>query len=559
MLFKQFSPARCAPLVVLCSLAIVFVACRPPAAMAKDYTIESPEVQQMIKRGVNYLENGLNNPGGVGYEILMGYTVFKATESTESRLVQRGITGALSVVDSLGTENTMEPQHEFNYLMSVAAQLLAAVDPIKYQDRLQKILDYYKKRQRPDGAFGYNHAPYNAMGDVSQTQYVLLALWSLDHADLDVPVDMVERAFKWLTEAQDAQGGWPYQYPAGNQYPPTHVMTAVGMSAVMIAGDVMGVLRGGGGSAMAATEEAERNAELGVPVAFRRVIEQTGPKATVDQSAVSASAARGKQWLDRFTYRRVPAETWHYYYLYSIERYEAFFEAMNGRREKSPQWYNNIVEELLKLQNKDGIWGQSDIDAGSAHSCTCFAILCLLRTTQKSIGELSEGVALGGYGGLKADMSAVQMQGGKVEDKQEVTDIEQALSMLSASTDNKTAANLANRIRLDEDPRKRNQQLETFARLLRGGDAAQRVIAAKVLGRGDDLDMVPALIYALSDPDASVARYAENSLRILSRQLETYKIPLGSDITAAHRLEAQKYWQQWYQTVRPDFVFLNAN
>ncbi len=146
---------------------------------------------------------------------------------------------------------------------------------------------------------------YANTGDTSQTQYALLGLWSLDHAQVKVPPEMVEKSFNWLKSTQLQDGGFGYQAPS-NAYPPTHVMTAVGMSAVMIAGDLLHVLRSGGGSAMAALDETEKNAEFGVPAAFRRVVEDPrgGNKSGITQSAVSSTAEKANRWINSRDYQR---------------------------------------------------------------------------------------------------------------------------------------------------------------------------------------------------------------------------------------------------------------
>ncbi len=540
-------------------LATLLLVTPANSAFSEDYTPDSEKVRQMVDRGVGFLESRGATGHGVGYEILMGYTVFKATDNPEHPIVLNGLSQAKTVAKSSTSKGgDLETLHEYNYVLSVSIQLMAAVDPVAYAGDLQNMLKYYINRQKASGAYGYQHEPYLNQGDTSQTQYVLLGMWALDHANVEVPTESVERAFNWLKDTQYGDGGWAYQFPANGQYRQNHVMTAVGMSAVMIAGDIMGVLRGGGGSAMDALDGADQ--DYGVPVVFRRVIEEKdgGKKVAVSQGTIAASAARADRWIASNAYQRQPGQNWHYYYLYSIERYQAFAEAMKGKREKSPQWYNDIVEGLIKNQNGEGAWGRNDPDAGSAESSTCFAILTLLRTTQKSIGDISEAVATGGWG-LQADMSSVDVKSGKVEDKKAITDMDQALSMLETDGATKDVSDdLAKRIRLDADPKVREQQLDRFARLIRNGNSMSRRVAAKVLCRGDNMDMVPFLIYALSDPDAKVNQNAENSLRVLSRQLNTYKIPLENEVEfpLKVRQEAQDYWKAWYKTVRPDYIFL---
>ena len=78
-----------------------------------------------------------------------------------------------------------------------------------------------------------------------------------------------------------------------------------------------------------------------------------------------------------------------------------------------------------------------------------------------------------------------------------------------------------------------------------------------MLGRGDDVDYVPSLIYALTDPDSVVPRYAEQSLRLISRQVDVYKIPREGDVSDTHRAEAVQYWKKWFKSVRPEYIFAN--
>lgn len=537
-------------------------------ASAQEYAPDSPKVKSMVDKGLKYIESRLEFPFAVGYKCMMGYTVYKATDNPDHPWVKKALEEAEQITaDSLGGSqvSAAEKSDEYLYAVSVAIQLMVAVDPIKYAPQLQTLLDYLERRQRPDGSFGYKYKDgYAQTGDTSQTQYGLLALWSLNHAQIEVPHEMVEKALVWLRDNQRPDGGFTYQAP-DNSYNPNHVMTAVGMSATMIAGDILEILRPGGGSAMAALEGQEADQDVGVPAAFRRVVDDPTKKlaSNLNQATVSTVASKADKWINSKPYQRA-SYGWHYYYLYSVERYQAFLEAMHGRREKNPKWYQDLAEQLAGAQSADGAWGQKDPDAGSMETSTCFAMLVLMRATQKSIGELNEAVLFGGQG-LKADMSSVDFSSGKVEDKKELTDIDAALAMLENEKFGKdVSADLARRIRLDSDPKKRNEQLDRFARLLRSDTAVSRRVAARILCRGDNLDMVPHLIYALSDPDGATNINAENSLRVLSRQMNTYKIPqkLEQDkleFPMQVRIAAQEYWKKWFLSVRPDFIFLENN
>jgi hypothetical protein len=238
-----------------------------------------------------------------------------------------------------------------------------------------------------------------------------------------------------------------------------------------------------------------------------------------------------------------------------LERYQAFLELASGRRVLNPEWYNRSVVELQKEQAGDGSWGETD--SGGAQASTCFAILFLLRSTQKSIGDLKSADSVGGFG--LANVADVGLVDGKLVDKAKVSSIEDALSILEqSSSGNVNEKLLAERLTLDPDPKKKKDQLNRFARMLRSPDARARRIAAKMIGRGDDLDFAPDLIYALSEgeQDSQVLRTAESSLRLLSRQLDTNKLPSDGTITVKDRLIAEQYWKAWYLSVRPDHVFV---
>ena len=71
----------------------------------------------------------------------------------------------------------------------------------------------------------------------------------------------------------------------------------------------------------------------------------------------------------------------------------------------------------------------------------------------------------------------------------------------------------------------------------------------------DELRVVPALIFGLSDPDESVRKYARDGLRFISRRFEGYGMP--DEPTNAQVRQAQRKWRAWYLTMRPGFVFLD--
>ena len=529
------------------------------------YSPEHPDVQAMVKKAVEFLGSGFNRQHpNHEYDILMGYTAYKATEDHDHPLVKTAVEYALKTVRGVAVRtDAIRPQHLL-YDVSVSAMLLAAVDGAKYKKELEQLRDFLISVQRPTGAFGYLSVNLNS-GDASQTQYVTLALWSMKQANVELDMRSVEKIALWLQNAQRPDGGWVYQTPSDGK--PDHPMLAAGLSAALITADILDVMRGPGvrmENPLAGEGGEEEEEEI--PKVFRRVsAEEKAEKKekrfvakAITRDSIKKVATKAASWLTENPYKRGDSSEWFYYWIYSQERYESFLEILSGRREKNPEWYRQGVETLKKYQNpKTGAFGtvEGSFDVGGVEVATSLAVLYLLRTTQKAIGDLKEATSTGGYGlGNVAEVTSVD---GKVVDKSKVTNVDDMLKMLESSKgDSPEDKLLADRIPLESDPKARKEQLNRFSRMLRSPSFAARRLAAKILGRGDDLDYVPDLIYALSDTDPTVPLIAENSLRILSRQMTNSAIPKDRTITADDRVKAERRWQQWYLSVRPDYRFI---
>ena len=524
--------------------------CSIPIAAAEKYDPSHPVVMEMVRKGVAYLSSSQSSNGGEG--ILAALAIYKAdvNSSPDHPRVKAGINIARGMADRAARGFNWE--HDSMYSLPLAGMLLASVNPVEYANDIKAIRDALVNVQRPNGGFGYmseNAHRAAGQGDISQIQYVMLFFWTLTQADIDVPQDSLKRCITFLMSAQLNDGGWPYQSPdtAGTA---THSLAAAGFSGFLIAGDALGLYR---------SKWAENQEEEGiVPTAFQRIVaDEKRKKPAMDRAQLDSTIKKAENYFSARPYTR---STWHYYYLYGKERYESFLEITKGKRSKSPDWYNEAVELFMTNQAADGSWGSSGKDSDSPLApdvCTSFAILFLIRNTQKAIGELHDDVLFGGQG-LPDDPSSVVVKNGKLMNKTATTNIDDALKMLES--DGKAEGEdslIPEQMSLPKDPKVRKDQLNRFSRLLNSQDPKARRFAAKILGRGDDLDFVPALIYALSDPDSQVPRFAEASLRLISRQLDTYHLPREGKIGEGARVTAVLQWRKWYLTVRPDYVFVD--
>jgi len=530
----------------------VFYFSLPLFAFAEKYTPEHPVVQEMVRKGVEFLSTKAVL-SGEGINLLTGYTIYKVDGNADHPIVASAVAEARRLAASFAAGSNVTEARSM-YIPSLAGMLLASVDVEAHGVAIKQIRDFLLRFQKPHGGFGYLvSGPYINSGDISQTQYVMLCLWTMSQLGIEVPDDAIARTITFLEAAQTNEGGWPYQFGGQNAEAgsTTNSLAAAGFSALLIAGDSLSLYR---------SKIAENQEEEGIiPSVFKRILpEAQRSKVNVDRARLDNATKRGEAWHLANPYRRAQ---WHYYYVYSRERYESFLEITKGKQQKSPEWYNQAVETLQAVQGANGAWGDAtDADTPLApEACTCFAVLFLIRSTQKAIGALNEAYVVGGVD-LPDDLTAVRAVGGKVMSKTSTTSIDDALKMLEQDGKTDTEELVADKMRLATDPNQRKEQLNRFTRLLSAKDPKTRKIAAKLLGRGDDLDVVPALIYAVTtDPDPEVPRIAEQSLRLISRQLDTHHLPKDKAVKVSDQTKSKAgaEWKKWFSGLRPDYVFVD--
>jgi hypothetical protein len=533
-------------------------------AFAEKYSPDHPVVREMVNRGVSYLNKYQPPKDGfgssVGDNLLIGYTLYKVEGDPDQPLVAFAIGEAKRCLEKI--YSAPKYSHTTIYELSLSCMLLSEVNGEEYGPLLVGARDFFFKVQSTSGGFVYIDGSHkNSISDISQTQYVMLAFWSMRQVGIEIPQDKVIRIIQYLVEAQirdpnlaDLIGGWPYHWDpsTGTSRETTHSRVACGLSTALIAGDTLGLYR----SKLAQSDDDERDL---VPAAFRRVMAESekNKRLNFDRSKLDAAVDLGLQYNKKHPYQR---QFWHYYYLYSLERFESFLEIANGKQSKSPDWYNAEVEKLLSEQGNNGSWngpGSKEPDSAvRAERATCFAVLFLIRSTQKAIGDLKEGVVRG-WAELPSDLSSVTLVNGKPVNKTEATSIEEALKMLEDDRRSDGEDKLiTEKFVFSKNSEQRRDQLNRFARLLRSRDYQARRVAAKVLGRSEELDVVPDLIFALGDPDLVVSRNAETSLRLLSRQLDRYHLPQDGNISEQQRIVARREWKSWYLSMRPDHIFV---
>jgi hypothetical protein len=496
----------------------------------------------MVDKALAYLDR--NTDSRLGGKCLIALAFHKNGASPSHHRITEAVEACRTSLES-------EVGVDWLYSKAIAIIFLTELDPKQYGDLIRKYVELLPAHQKEHGGFGYYGQP---TGDTSQTQYTALAYWEMLNNGIAPDADAVQKCLNWLLRTQDPTGLWGYQgIDPGSETlvaqtdRPGASMAAAGLSSALILGNAVGLLtaEGRGLEGTAATTVVDN-----LPAALKQVEQQTTarvpvlPAGNVDPKRLAACVARGRGWWDKnfvITISEFP-----HYYLYSIERMKSFEGYLHGEEEEEPKWYDAGVEWLRSSQSADGSWYDGSTGQEVA---TAFSVLFLLRSTQQTIkARLGEGTLVGGRG-LPRDLSKVRLRGGRLVVQQTPTELDQLLELmeegeggdLDALIDNPAALEVGE---VTPEAARRLQQA------VRGGPPETRRLAVRALGRARNLDFVPTLIFALTDPDRAVVREARDALQSVSRQFEGFGPPDNFDEDG--RARAIVRWKAWYASVRPD-------
>jgi len=498
-------------------------------------TPESPEVRKLIEQGLASLEGHAEER--LGGLCLIALAFIKNGASPDNPHV-------VAAVEACKNPGSLVDV----YSNGLAIIFLAEHDPQAHRDLIARYAGMMANRQKPHGGWGYDA---RQSGDTSQTQYAALSAWELLQVGQAPAVAKVDACANWLLRTQDPTGVWGYQ---GDDPGPGETelidqkktslsMLAAGLGSTMIFGNILGLTQPGGGT--------EPEAEIDkTPSALKRADKGEKKVRTLSGSAVKkermlSAIARGQGWFDKhFSAELVKEAEYPSYMLYSIERYKSFEELLSGNAPEEPEWYQEGYKFLKEHQLPEGGW-----NSPSRKPCaTAFAVLFLLRSTQKSIkANLGQGTLIGGRG-LSGDLSRMKIRRGQLVTEEKPTEVDQFLNMLDGdgSADLEALVNDPTALQVNDvgpDEARRLQQL------VKSGEPAGRILAVRALSKMRDLDYAPTLLYALTDPDRRVVREARDGLRYVSRRFNGYGLP--DNFTDSERYNALDKWKTWYRRVRP--------
>ena len=528
--------------LLISALALCSVLLLSSVASAK-YNPEHPEVQAMVKKGIEFISaNKHNEDGGV---VLQGLAVLKGLKNKNHPKIGEAVAAVRRMVKPPKVEVHAEGPV---YAIGISIIFLCELDAEQYRPEIQTMLDWLLKEQKPHGGFGY---PSKSTGDTSMTQYGVLCMWTASHHSFVVPEENVARVCNWLIRTQDISGGFGYQgvdpgsYTRVNQRDVSPSLSAAGAGSLYICGDLLGL------------KEPKVEAPSDLPPGMQRVEtkEEKVKKATnmVDLGRYNQALGGVNGWFAKNGGINDNI-AWVYYYMYALERYMSFYEYSKfGKHQENSEWYDTGVEFLKKSRAPDGSWSsQSGPVAG-----TCFAVLFLVRSTRTTLekaqkpvgGELAGGKGLAGA----LETARVNSQGKVVTEEDESANTRATVGDLVdrfGSKEYDASIALPSKIELPDDRSEREKQLEKLRQLVSAERYEAREIAVRTLIENRSLDNVPVLVYALTDPDNRIVILARNELRYISRRFTGFGLP--DEPTDAQKLTAARRWRDWYYALRPE-------
>ena len=489
-----------------------------------------------VARGLEFLRGHTANQQ-VGETAMIALALIKADVPKGDPVLAACVAKILKRFTSSGYDPERKGGHDV-YEAAVVAMVLANMESEEYRSPMSLVATYLLGRQNANGSWDYTNRTGPTNGDTSISQYAILGLWECENAGVDVPPAVWDKAAAWYLKVQASGGSWNYHRDQP-EFSETMSMTAAGVGSLLICKRQLERFRQSkrGFTSLLTTLTPESSSQS---------YEVTTPMAQINQAVT-----RGMGWLGAnfSTSNGAIIGQSVYYALYGVERIGALAERqMIGRLD----WFEKGRSFLRSSQKSDGSW-QYSLQTNEMN--TVWAMLFLTKSTAKSIKrvvnrKLGAGTLVGGRE-LPKDLTAMTVAGGKIMTRPMNGAVEGMIAVMEdprAQSADTAVAGLIERYHR-EGPEVLRPFKDRFFKLLTERDPGLRQVAAWALSRTGDLDVVPALADALTDPEENVVVSARLGLQLLSRKIDGLGPPSPS--TPEERLEASQRWRTWYDSIRP--------
>lgn len=529
------------------------------------YTPEHPEVEALARKAVAFLTE--NPQADHGEAVLAAITAIEVSKRYDGEvpvdhpLVQLAVSYVLDDLSKYSKGESDRISVAGIYYACLATILLSETSRDRYQNEVQTLLTMLRNRKQPAGSYGYKD---DTLGDSSQSQYVALALAVTTLHQFPLDLEQARDLLDWYTRVQRPEGHWVYHYlpslaPSSSNSPGEPQSLAVaGAGTVYLLGDILGLNPVAKSNPAALKGQFREGLPPSVSLHIRprddkaNVNKKDGPKIAFDGARLASSKRSANTWIQN-NYR-FDAPIWNFYTLYGFERYAYFREKAEGEVREFPTWYDSGVEYLMRTQVGDGSWYEGS-QGENANNGTCFATLFLVRSSQVLMRDGGAGQIVGAQG-FDLNTALKAKANGDMVTNAEVKTIDDVMDMLkNTSTEDdldKISQALGPAIKqfTEKEGKSRGEQMAFLRGLVTDENFNKRLVAIRFLASQQDLDNVPALLYALTDPDFRICREAHNGLRLISRKVDAFT--LTENASRAEYDAVRKSWTDWYLGIRPD-------
>ena len=577
-----------APILVFLLAALLV---SPGVAAQVKYSPDDEAVQKVAEKAVQALEGA--SAETAGQRVLGALAVvasgkrYAESVPRESKTVQTAIKQILKDLPK-GPDIATGPLGKASetYYPAVALILLCEVDDQKYESEIRLLIEILLARQRNSGAFTY--LSDKNQGDTSQMQYAALAMFVADQHQFEIDPEAARGALFWLTGTQQQDGTFRYKISDPNSSTPRGRPTlssnanpsiqSAGIGTVYLLADMLQLSTRKKKNAVSAEELENLAFPPGVSIYVKPRDDgvkekRKGPLVNFAHGRLVGSRNAGNKVMEQMF--EMPIRTWNYYYMYAFERY-AYFRAetegnMGGGKMK--RWYDEGVNYLIGKQKSSGMFPEGSNSLETSYVSTAFSILFLVRSSEILVRPSADSELLGGEG--FPENTELSEANGRIESNDTEKDLGKQLELLkSGSLDDSDLQVLAKSMRkalnsFRNDEKNNRGNLEAFLRtLISDRNYYHRLIAVRFLAGEQDLDNVPALLYALGDPDFRIAHEAHNGLRLVSRKIDSITLariavpPLPDDqrVRDQVKLEYQRIkdrWTDWFLKLKPNAKLLD--
>ena len=526
----------------------------------KVYTPDHPEVREMAWQAME----ALGSAGG-DHEVqtLQALAIVECYKRYEGRVPMEHpkVTGACeSIAAAVDSDGEIMHNHEM-YYPCLALILLLEVDDVKYKPQIIKMLQMVKERQLSSGAYTYLRKD---VPDTSQTQYAALALYVARQHRFNFDSEIAKNILQSYVDYQAGNGSWDYTPRKGTPVAAFSLsIHSASSGSVYLLSDLLQL------SGRAKSMRNRKKGDDGLPPSVQIYVppkagndtswQSEGPVVQFSGAALNECKRKANAFYEQNF--RFPEGRWNYYYMYAFERYAFFREQADGNvgRGTMATWYDQGVEYLKTQRQDNGLFAQGNTPRMTPPIVTPLAIMFLVRSSQVLSQPPRDSVLAGGEGfdeDVELKLERGVMQSNKAE--QSLTDLLNALKDENLSNDQLRTLTASMRRAVKEfktsGAKSRGETKSFLVNMIGTKNYFRRLVAVRMLAGEQDMDNVPALLYALGDPDIRIAREAHDGLRLISRKVDTVNfVDRGDkDQNLAQMISLKKKWTDWYLKIRPD-------